>query len=151
MSLLLCRYAATLSHALPQILLSDNSPHLSLVFKVGIKQGVVAHTFIRSTQEAKTGRSLWVQGQPCLQSKFQNRQGWYTEKSSLRIPPPHTHTQILRAMEMKITRVYRTFGSLVVFHAFPSINLGFKAIGVSLLPICLKNNYLTLPLNALCI
>lgn len=135
-------------HALPQILLRDNSPHLSLVFKVGIKQGVVARTFIHSTQEAKTGRSLWVQGQPCLQSKFQNTQGWYTEKSSLRMSPP-THTQIPRAMEMKITRVYRTFGSLVVFHAFPSINLGFKAIGVSLLPICLKTNYLTLPLNAL--
>lgn len=40
-----------------------------------------------------------------------------TQKNPVLESPPHTHTQILRAMGMKITRVYRTFGSLVVFHA----------------------------------
>jgi hypothetical protein len=60
-------------HFVSQILLRANFPHLSLVFKIGIKQGIVAHTFIHSTQEAKAGRSLGVQGQPCLKSKFQDR------------------------------------------------------------------------------
>lgn len=45
-------------HFVSQILLRANFPHLSLVFKIGIKQGIVAHTFIHSTQEAKAGRSL---------------------------------------------------------------------------------------------
>ena len=32
---------------------------------------LVAHIFNLSTWEVETGRSLWVQGQPSLQSKFQ--------------------------------------------------------------------------------
>jgi hypothetical protein len=41
---------------------------------------VVAHTFKARTQEAKAGGSLWVWGQPGLQSEFQDRQG-YPEKT----------------------------------------------------------------------
>jgi hypothetical protein len=37
------------------------------------------HTFNPSTWEAEAGRSLGVQGQPVLQSEFQDSQG-YTEK-----------------------------------------------------------------------
>jgi hypothetical protein len=44
---------------------------------------VVAHTFSPSTQEAQAGGSLWVGGQPSLQSQFQYRQG-YTEKPCLK-------------------------------------------------------------------
>jgi hypothetical protein len=40
---------------------------------------MVAHTFNPSTQEA----DLWVQGQPLLQSEFQDSQG-YTEKPCLK-------------------------------------------------------------------
>ena len=36
---------------------------------------VVAHTFSASAQEAEAGRSLWVWGQPGLQSEFQDSQG----------------------------------------------------------------------------
>ena len=43
---------------------------------------VVVHGFIPSTQDAKTGGSLGVQGQPGLQSEFQDSQG-YTEKPCL--------------------------------------------------------------------
>jgi hypothetical protein len=41
---------------------------------------IVLHTFNPSTEEAEAGRSLWVQGQPGLQKKFQESQGCYTEK-----------------------------------------------------------------------
>jgi hypothetical protein len=44
---------------------------------------VVAHDFTLSTREAKTGGSLWVQGQPALQGKFQSSLG-YTEKPCLK-------------------------------------------------------------------
>ena len=37
---------------------------------------MVAHTFNSSTQEAVAGESLWIQGQPGLQSKFQDRRGY---------------------------------------------------------------------------
>jgi hypothetical protein len=40
---------------------------------------VVAHAFSSSAQEAEAGGSLRVQGQPGLQSEFQDSQG-YTEK-----------------------------------------------------------------------
>ena len=42
---------------------------------------MVAHTFNTSTGEAEEGR-FWVQGQPGLQSEFQDRQG-YTEAPCL--------------------------------------------------------------------
>jgi hypothetical protein len=45
------------------------------------KLGVVAHTFNPSTWEAEAG-DFWVQGQPGLQSEFQDSQG-YTEKPYL--------------------------------------------------------------------
>jgi hypothetical protein len=48
---------------------------------------VVADTFNPSTQEAEADGSLWVWGQPGLQSKFQDHQG-YTEKPYLEPPPP---------------------------------------------------------------
>ena len=35
---------------------------------------MMVHTFNSSTQEAEAGRSLWVQSQPGLQSKFQDSQ-----------------------------------------------------------------------------
>ena len=37
---------------------------------------VVVHAFNPSTQEAETCGSLWVRGQPGLQSKFQDSQGY---------------------------------------------------------------------------
>jgi hypothetical protein len=43
----------------------------------------MAHTFNPRTQEAETGGSLWVQGQPSLQSKLQDSQG-YKEKPYLK-------------------------------------------------------------------
>ena len=44
-----------------------------LAFKLmGMKQGVVAHAFSPGTWEA--GGSLWVPGQPGLQSEFQDSQ-----------------------------------------------------------------------------
>jgi hypothetical protein len=43
---------------------------------------MVTQSFNLSTWEAKAGRSLWVQGQPGLQSEFQDSQG-YTEKPCL--------------------------------------------------------------------
>lgn len=46
---------------------------------------VVAHTFDPSTREAKAGGSLWVPGQPGLQSEFQDSQG-YPEKPYLQKP-----------------------------------------------------------------
>jgi hypothetical protein len=42
----------------------------------------VVHTFTPSTWEAEAGESLRVQGQPGLQSEFQNNQV-YTEKHCL--------------------------------------------------------------------
>ena len=53
---------------------------------------VVAHTFNPATQEAKTGGTLgFIQGQPDLQSRFQDSQD-YKEKSCLKKPNTHTHT-----------------------------------------------------------
>ena len=43
---------------------------------------VVDHIFNHNTQKAEAGRSLSGQGQPGLQSEFQDRQG-YTEKPCL--------------------------------------------------------------------
>jgi hypothetical protein len=44
---------------------------------------MMAHAFNPRTQEAETGGSLWVRGQPGLQSEFQD--SWsYREKASLR-------------------------------------------------------------------
>jgi hypothetical protein len=47
-----------------------------------LRPGMVAHTFNASTWEAEAGGSLWVGGQPGLQSEFQDSQG-YTEKPCL--------------------------------------------------------------------
>jgi hypothetical protein len=44
---------------------------------------MVVHAFNLSTQVAEAGRSLWVQGQPDLQSQYQDSQG-YTEKPCLK-------------------------------------------------------------------
>ena len=44
---------------------------------------VMAGAFNLSTQEADTGRSLWVWGQPGLKNKFQDNQS-YTEKPCLK-------------------------------------------------------------------
>ena len=44
---------------------------------------MVAHTVNPSIQEAEAGGSLWFQGQPGLQSKFQDSQS-YTEKLCLK-------------------------------------------------------------------
>ena len=49
----------------------------------------MAHSFNPSTKEAEAGRSLWVQGQPGLQSEFQDSQG-YTEKPCLEKPNNQT-------------------------------------------------------------
>ena len=40
---------------------------------------MVAHDFNPSTWEAEEGGSLWVQGYPILQSKFQDKYQSYTE------------------------------------------------------------------------
>ena len=37
---------------------------------------MVGHTFNFSTHDADAGRSLWVQGQPGLNSEFQDSQGY---------------------------------------------------------------------------
>jgi hypothetical protein len=42
---------------------------------------MVAHVFHPSTQEAEAGGSLWVRGQPGLQSEFQESQD-YEERLS---------------------------------------------------------------------
>ena len=42
---------------------------------------MMAHTLDPSTWETEAGGSLWVWGQPGLQSKFQDRQSCYTENS----------------------------------------------------------------------
>ena len=44
-----------------------------------ISKAVMLHTFSPKTWEVEAGRSLWVQGQPALQTEFQASQG-YTEK-----------------------------------------------------------------------
>ena len=44
---------------------------------------MVVHTFNLSTWEAEAGGSLWIQGQPGLQSEFQDSQGC-TEKPYLK-------------------------------------------------------------------
>lgn len=43
--------------------------------KVTYKLGVVAHAFYPNFQEAKAQVHLWVRGQPCLRSEFQDQQG----------------------------------------------------------------------------
>ena len=45
---------------------------------------LVAHAYNPSTREAETGRSLWVQSQPGLQSKSQDRLQSYTEKTCVK-------------------------------------------------------------------
>ena len=44
----------------------------------------VAHAINLSIWEAEASVFLWVQGQPDLQSKFENNQNCYTEKLCLR-------------------------------------------------------------------
>ena len=44
----------------------------------------MVHTFNPDTQQAEAGGSMWVQGQPGLQSEFQDSQDCYTEKPSLK-------------------------------------------------------------------
>ena len=44
---------------------------------------MVTHSLHPSTREAEAGGSLWVQGQPGLQSEFQDSQSFYTEKPCL--------------------------------------------------------------------
>jgi hypothetical protein len=44
---------------------------------------MVLHDFNASTCEAETGESLRVRGQPGLQNKFQDSQGYYVEKPCL--------------------------------------------------------------------
>jgi hypothetical protein len=39
-------------------------------------QVVMVYTLNSSTGEVEAGRSLWVQGQPSLQSAFQDNQGY---------------------------------------------------------------------------
>ena len=45
---------------------------------------VMAQAFNPSTQEAEASESQWVQGQPGLQSEFQDSQDYYTEKPCLK-------------------------------------------------------------------
>jgi hypothetical protein len=52
-----------------------------LLWIIEQNRAVVAHTFNPNTWEAEVDRSLWVRGQPSLQSEFQDSQG-YTEKLS---------------------------------------------------------------------
>jgi hypothetical protein len=42
----------------------------------------MAHTFNPSTWEAEAGGSLWVWGQPGLQSKFQDSQGYNSKTNT---------------------------------------------------------------------
>jgi hypothetical protein len=53
--------------------------------KIKFSRAVVAHTFNPSTWEAEAGGFLSFQGQPGLQSEFQDSQG-YTEKPCLGKP-----------------------------------------------------------------
>jgi hypothetical protein len=57
---------------------------------------MVVHAFNPSTQEAKTGESLWIWGQPGLQSEFQDSQG-YTACPKIpkqtNNPPPNNQTK----------------------------------------------------------
>ena len=66
---------------------------------------MVVHAFDPSTQEAEQA-DLWVQGQPGLQSEFQDSQD-YTEKPCLekpkpkqtnKQPHPHTHQLTLKRL-----------------------------------------------------
>ena len=66
-----------------QTVVSHRVRHFFFFFNMESCQEVVAHTFIPSTQEADAAR---VQGQPGLQSKFQDSQGCYTEKPCPEIP-----------------------------------------------------------------
>ena len=50
-----------------------------------VSQAVVAHAFQPTIWEAEAGTSLWVQGQPSLQSEFQDSQDCYTAKLCLDI------------------------------------------------------------------
>ena len=74
------------SRFMPTVTPKTLSPSLSLTSpnspqKSKLSRAVVAHTFNPSTWEAEAGRFL-SRGQPGLQSKFQDSQG-YTEKSCL--------------------------------------------------------------------
>ena len=60
-------------------------PKFPEVRKRDTHQAVMEHAFNPSTQEAEAGRSLWVPGQPGLQSELQDSQG-YTEKPYLEKP-----------------------------------------------------------------
>jgi hypothetical protein len=64
---------------------------------------VVAHAFNPSTWEAEAGGSLLVQGQPSLQSEFQDSQG-YTEKPCL--DKPKTNKQKIMCMSVFFLHVY---------------------------------------------
>jgi hypothetical protein len=48
-----------------------------------LSRAVVVHAFTPSTDRRQRQADLWVEGQPGLQSKFQDSQG-YTEKPCLR-------------------------------------------------------------------
>jgi hypothetical protein len=48
---------------------------------------MVAHAFNSSIQEAEADKSLCIQGQPGLQSVFQNSPDHYAEKPYLQKPP----------------------------------------------------------------
>lgn len=80
---------------------NDNRWHLLLVWgqntwqnrhknqsgceSIFFKLGVVAYSFYSSTTEAEAGRSLGVQGQPCLHIKLQASQGYHQgHQSSLK-------------------------------------------------------------------
>jgi hypothetical protein len=71
------------------------------------ESGVVAHTFNPSTREAEADRFL-VQGQPGLQSEFQDSQG-YTEKPCLKNQTKQNKTtttkkgQTVAAVARKVT------------------------------------------------
>ena len=75
-----------------------HSPHLTknnennLFLKRKKSWAVVAHSFNPSTWEAEASPSLCIQGQPGLQSKFQDNQG-YTEKPCLEKPRENNAVQ----------------------------------------------------------
>ena len=71
---------------------------------------MVAHTFNPNTQEAETGGSLLVRGQPGLQSLFQDNQGCYTEKPCLEKP------EINRLMYVKVLDFIMAFHTCVKLH-----------------------------------